>query len=201
MTTASPFWCRLVAMSVAVRRNLLCFVTGALLALAVVLLMREGDDGTPNARAVTNPPAATATTSTTPRSVRLFRQEHPARRRHPTATSSGAPTATGTTAATGQPTAGTARIAPSGTTKRRSTPTKTTPADDVALPTDDPAATDPSADTGSGDATGGQTTTPAPTDSSATTGTGDQTASDATGNSGVTIPNPATPDTSVGGSG
>jgi len=161
------------------RRNLLFFVTGALLALAAVLLVRSADDGT------ATPPAQTATTPAQQeaarrvRSVRLARQHRAHRTRHTTST---------TPAATGADRPGTTAGAAVPRAPARGAPTKTAtvPQDDeppASTEPDDPTATDPGTDAPGGDTTG---------DGDGTTTPGDS------GNPGVTIPNPATPDASVG---
>jgi hypothetical protein len=180
-------------MSVAVRRNLLFFATGALVALAVVLLVREGDDA-PAQRsgvaATTRTAAETAAPAPT-RSVKLH-GAHPRLRGHKGASATGGGAAATTTGQAGAaaPRPGGTSAAPvphrsgAGGRATRTTPTPTVPAD--------PAPADPAPDQGAtGDA--GQTTEPAAPADPATGGD-----DAATGGAGVTIPNPATPDASVG---
>jgi hypothetical protein len=165
------------------RRHLLFFVTGALLALAAVLVVRAGDDG----------PSASAVTATTPaatpvaRSVRLRTHRRAPHGHHKSATATAPPSkapargsaASGSTGATG----GGARPGPAGSGIEPSPGTGTVPDDDPTgtVPDGGPTGTVPDGGTG---------TVP---------DRGDQTAqSPADGSAGVTIPNPATPDASVG---
>lgn len=196
-------------MSVGLRRNLLCFVTGALIALAAVLVIREGSDGTPEAGATGAPARVGTETTAAPavaRSVRL-RTKHVSpghgRSRAAQGSDGGGGGAARAGDATGASSGGTTAdgAASSATTKPRAHPSRTTPDD----PTD-PTAADPSSDTGGsggGDGgDGGQATDPSsPTSPAGDGSSGVDDTSGATGSSGVTIPNPATPDASVGSGG
>jgi hypothetical protein len=165
------------------RRNLLAFLAGALIALAAVLIARSPDGGTDPAGAVSTSPGQAPSGV---RAVRLPRAPARHHRRRAPAPASGtpdrataaspAPSQSGTPASSGPPARG------------PSVPPTTTPAPPVdTVPTDG----------------GGTTTTPADgagSGSGAGTGTGTpNTPGTSTGPSGVTtIPNPATPDASVG---
>lgn len=156
------------------RRNVLCFVTGALVALAVVLLVRSGGGHGTGAH-----PSAARTTATTPvlvggapRSLKLHTQRRP--RRHRTTAKRSARSATTATHGTRTPPA----PAASGSA-HPPTPTHTAPA---PAPTQTTPADDGSADAAPPDGAGAQTP---PTGEGTSTGS-------------VTIPNPATPDASVG---
>lgn len=156
------------------RRNLLAFLAGALIALAVVLITRSPGGGTDPAAAVSTTPGQAASGV---RAVRLPRA--PARHHRPRASAPASGTPDRATAAAPAPAqsrtpASSGRPAPG-----PSVPTTTTPAPPVeTVPTDG----------------GGTATTPG---DGAASGTG--TPGTSTGPSGVTtIPNPATPDASVG---
>jgi hypothetical protein len=158
------------------RRNLLAFLAGALIALAVVLITRSPGGGTDPAAAVSTTPGQAASGV---RAVRLPRAPARHHRRRAPAPASGtpdrataaspAPSQSGTPASSGPPARG------------PSVPPTTTPAPPVdTVPTDG----------------GGTATTPA---DGTGTSTGTGTPGTSTGPSGVTtIPNPATPDASVG---
>ncbi|MDX6727041.1 MAG: hypothetical protein QOK49_1846 [Baekduia sp.] len=159
------------------RRNLLFFLTGALLALAAVLVLRSGDAGPPAQ------PAAATVQKVGDRAVRSVRviPRTPTRHRRKRASAPGGSAPATTPAAPAQRATG---PAPTPATRARATP---------AQPATTPAPTLP-ADTVPGEGGGGAQTTPAPTptpsDQTATTG--------GNGGGAVTIPNQATPDASVG---
>jgi hypothetical protein len=164
------------------RRHLLFFVTGALLALAVVLVVRAGDDGSAAGSAVSTSTSPSAVTSVA-RSVRLRSHRHVLRGHHRTGTSSTkAPATAG--AAVG-PTGGSARPSSGGAGTEPSPGIGTVPREPTATVPDDSTQTVP------GD--GGQTTEP-PSDPQTSTGAATPPVDSS---AGVTIPNPATPDASV----
>jgi hypothetical protein len=187
VTTASPSMRQTRCRSVVLRRNLLFFVTGALVALAAVLAVRAGDDG----RTAAGPAPAATTPATTQRqapiarSVKLRRERtrrDRAARRGAGATGGGA--AAVTARGTGRSPAGRG-----GGSSGPSRTTETTPADPAGAP---PADAGPEETPGApGD--GATATEPAPGD--AGTGSGD---APVDGGTSVTLPNPATPDASVG---
>jgi hypothetical protein len=167
------------------RRHLLFFVTGALLALAVVLVVRAGDDGSATGSAVSTStsPSAAGSAGTVSRSVRLRSHRHVLRGHHPTETSSTKAPATAGAAAGG--TGGSARPGGGGA--------GTEPSPGIGTVPHDPAATVPDDSTETVPGDGGQTTEP-PADPQTSTGTATPPAESG---AGVTIPNPATPDASV----
>jgi hypothetical protein len=195
---------------VALRRNLLCFVTGALIALAVVLVLRERGDGTPGAAAVETPALVrtTATTAAIARDTRLHggAKWRPSGRRK---ARGGGGSAGGAEQRSSSATPERAAAAAASAGTKRPTRT-TTPSEDEARsddggdlpPAEDPGATEPDAGAGAGAGdTSGQPTEPTAPSSDTSGSTGATTPSGATGGSGVTIPNPATPDASIGSGG
>lgn len=165
------------------RRHLLFFVTGALLALAAVLIVRAGDDGSAagSAGRPGSGSTSTLTVSPVPRSVQL-RTHRRVLRGHRRAASS-APSSKVTGPATPpRATGGSARPSTggAGTEPRPGTgtvPASTVPGDTTeTVPGDGGQTTEPPA--GTGTSTGAGTPPPEPS-------------------AGVTIPNPATPDASV----
>ena len=150
------------------RRNLLFFITGGLLALAAVLLIRSGDDGPGASAARTTPDApALVGTSTSPRSVRLRPHRRPQRHRPRAAAPRTAAPARPAGPATGTAAGRGAAPHPAARTTTQTTPPTT------------------------GDSPADTSTTPAPPPADGPAGTTPQ------GAQPVTIPNQATPDASV----
>jgi hypothetical protein len=172
------------------RRHLLFFFTGARLALAVVLVVRAGDDesaagsaGRAGSGSATTSTSAAGAAGTTSRSVRLRSHRRPLQG-HRGAGSAATSPPSKAEAAPARGTGGAARPGPGGAGTEPSPGTGTIPATTVP---DDSTETVPDA----GDQTAGP-----PSDPGTTTGAVTQPA-DSSADGVATIPNPATPDTSV----
>jgi hypothetical protein len=164
--------------NVVMRRNLLCFVTGAVVTLAVVLLVRSGNDR-PQPSAASTPPAATTAAGEPTPNVKL-RGHHASPHGHrgaSTTAGASAPSAGGATTSHAAATPASKPSKPRGTDTTPTVPQDDTPTvpDDGTTPPTDTGTTPPAGDDGSGASATPNTDPP------------------------VTIPNQSTPDSSVGG--